>query len=95
MDLKPSQDKQAKRPKLDGMGREVRPGDERNPFASLARGTNQQGAKRRRWASDTLGATPPRDGPFSPGAADVAATKPPKARQRREMNPGLPFPVKR
>ena len=100
MELKPSRDKQGSRKpvKLDGMGRPIAPGDERNPFAQLAKGVdprNPTAMKRRRWAADTLGATPPRDGPFSLGAADVAVTKPPRTRRRRNTDPQLPFPVKK
>lgn len=97
MELKPSRDKLGSRKpvKLDGMGRGLGPGEHKNPFASLAKGLEPRGAKRRRWASDTLGATPPRDGPFSLGAADVAVTKPPKGRARRRTDPQLPFPHKK
>ena len=88
MKLKPSRDKVGVRegPKLDGIGNVVRKGDERNPFATLARGLNPQGEKRRRPMADTLGATPPRDGPFAMAAADIAVQKPPRARQRRSRS---------
>lgn len=84
MELKPSRQKQ----RLDGFGRPLARSDTKNPFASLARGVETPvGAKRRRFASDTLGATPPRDGPFALGAADVAAAKPPRTRARQGREP--------
>lgn len=95
MELKPTGEKQ----KLDGMGRPLAKGEDKNPFATIARAVEagsmvgpRRGQKRRRIGADTLGATPPRDGPWSYGAADVAAAKPPKARgrqQRKASNPGL------
>lgn len=91
MELKPSRDKAGLKPRLDGMGRPVRPEDTRNPFAALARGLNPQvGNRRRRPFADTLGATPPRDGPFGLSATDVAIQKPPKGRQRRRRSAGFP-----
>ena len=92
MELKPSRDKTGLRSRLDGMGRPVAKGDERNPFAQLARGMDQpRRQQRKRPFADTLGATPPRDGPFSMSAADIAVQKPPKGRQKRKKNAGLPF----
>lgn len=89
MEFKPSGDKQ----KLDGMGRPLGPQDDRNPFASIARGIETRvGAKRRRFSADTIGATPPRDGAFAAAAADVAVAKPPKTRSRQQRianTPGL------
>jgi len=62
-----------------------------NPWAMLARHSKMgSGYKRKRWTSDTLGATPPRDGPFSLGAADVAAINPPKTRTARQAEPAWP-----
>lgn len=97
MELKPTRDKLGSRKavKLDGMGRPLAEDEHKNPFASLAKGLGPRGDKRRRWASDTLGATPPRDGPFAAGAADVAVTKPPRGRARRRTDPQLPFPNKK
>lgn len=88
MELKPSNDKLnvRDRVKLDGTGNPIKKGDERNPFAQIARGIEQRGGKRRRPFSDTLGATPPRDGPFAMAAADVAAQKPPRTRKRRSKS---------
>lgn len=91
MELKPSRDRAAAKPLLDGAGRPVVKGDERNPFAALARGMIPAGNRRKRPFADTLGATPPRDGPFSMGAQDVAVQKPPKGRQRRKKSAQLPF----
>jgi hypothetical protein len=92
MKLKPSGDRQQLiSPKLDGMGRPVAKEDMRNPFAQLARGLNPSSGRKRRPFADTLGATPARDGPFSLGAADVAAQKPPRGRQKRKKSAGLPF----
>lgn len=94
MELKPSKDKLGTRRRvvMDGIGGTVLAEDSRNPWATLARGISPgqgQTGKRRRWTADTLGATPPRDGPFQYGAADVAIQKPPKTRQRRNANAGL------
>lgn len=89
MELKPSRDKAGLRPRLDGMGRRVAKGDEKNPFAQLARGMDAPTRnQRKRPFADTLGATPPRDGPFSMGAADIAVQKPPKGRLKRKKNAG-------
>lgn len=92
MELKPSRDKAGPRPRLDGAGRPVLRGDEKNPFAALARGMDRPARnQRKRPFADTLGATPPRDGPFSISATDVAVQKPPRGRQKRKRNAGLPF----
>lgn len=99
MELKPSRDKM----KLDGFGRPLGKSDTKNPFASIARGMEaglgpglgqlpspQQGSKRRRIGADTLGATPPRDGPWAIPAADVAVAKPPRARSRQQRIANAP-----
>lgn len=92
MELKPTGKKAGFRPRLDGMGRPVAKGDEKNPFAQLARGLDRPRDKRRkRPFADTLGATPPRDGPFSVSAADIAVQKPPRGRQKRKRHASLPF----
>ena len=91
VELKPSRDKSQYRPRLDGVGNRLSEGEYKNPWATLARGLRPAGAKRHRPMADTLGATPPRDGPWSLPAADVAIAKPPKARSRRAAGPGLPF----
>ena len=92
MELKPSRDKPQGRQKLDGVGNPVAKGDERNPFAALGRGINPgAGNRRRRPFADTLGATPPRDGPFSMSAKDVAVQKPPKGRKKRKRDAQLPW----
>lgn len=96
MELKPTGKKQ----QLDGMGRPLGPADTKNPFYTIARGLGAGGPKRRRFAADTLGATPPRDGPFAPSAADVAVAKPPRTRARQQrlaapLGLGLKGPVKR
>ena len=88
MELKPSKDKQALRPRLDGLGGTLRTNEHKNPWAQLARGVAPRGPKRRRYASDTLGATPPRDGAFSVAAADVAVTRPPATRGRQQRLAG-------
>ena len=88
MELKPTRDKAGLQSRLDGLGNPVRSTDYKNPFAHLARGIEPHGAKRRRMASDTLGATPPRDGPFAAAAADVAVQRPPRARQRQQRIAG-------
>lgn len=88
MKLQPSKDKAG--PQLNGVGQTLAPGETRNPWATLARGTAPQGAKRRRPFADTLGATPPRDGPFSMGASDVALDSPPKTRTKRSRTPSFP-----
>jgi hypothetical protein len=86
MELKPSQDKQGSRTpsKMLGVGAVVTKSGEgwMNPFGVLARGLEPRGPKRRRWASETLGTTPPRDGPFAFSAVPVARNFPPKSRQR-------------
>ena len=54
-------------------------------------------AKRVRPFAQTLGDTPPRDGPFAPGAAVVAVATPPKARQRvriKQPKAANPFAAK-
>jgi hypothetical protein len=67
-----------------------------NPWAMLARHNKMgSGSKRRRWAADTLGATPPRDGPWSLGAADVAIVNPPKTRAARQGEPAWPSGIPR
>lgn len=92
MELKPTRDKAGLRPRLDGVGRPVSKEDHRNPFAQLARGLDQpRRQQRKRPFADTLGATPPRDGPFAISATDVAVQKPPKGRQMRKKSAGLPF----
>src|SRR5262245_38562445 len=92
MELKPSRDRARTKVKLDGAGRPVVKGDERNPFAALARGINPRGVERRRRPfADTLGATPARDGPFSVPAAGIAAVNPPKGRKRRGADPTVPW----
>ena len=90
MELKPTKSHQPLRPRLDGLGNPVRAEDHKNPWAQLARGMEPQGAKRRKTFVDTLGATPPRDGPFAHPAADVAVTKPPATRRRQQRLPGSP-----
>lgn len=88
MKLQPAKDKAST--VMDGIGGTIPREDSRNPWATLARGTMpKQGNKRRRFAADTLGATPPRDGPFQYGAADVAVQKPPKTRVRRNADATL------
>jgi hypothetical protein len=62
----------------------------KNPFGMLARALEPVGNRRRR-GGEVLGATPPRDGPFAAAARGVAIVNPPKSRQRRRANPGLPF----
>lgn len=92
MELKPSRSKAGVKTRLDGMGRPVEKEDMRNPFAQLARGMDApKRVQRKRPFADTLGATPPRDGPFSMSAQDVAVQKPPRGRQKRKRNAGLPF----
>lgn len=87
MELKPSKDKM----KLDGFGRPLARADTKNPFATIARGIDSPvNMKRRRFAADTLGATPPRDGPFAASAADVAVAKPPRTRARQQRLPAPP-----
>ena len=85
MKLQPAKDKQKIDGVLDGVGGVIPNEDSKNPWATLARGLDPNGStgKRRRWASDTLGATPPRDGPWATAAADVAIQKPPKTRAKR------------
>jgi len=62
-----------------------------NPWEMLARHAKMgPGAKRSRWSSGTLGATPPRDGPWSLAAADVAILNPPKTRTARQAEPAWP-----
>jgi len=39
---------------------------------------------RRRWAEETKGATPPRDGPWADAAGQVAQLAPPRTRKRRK-----------
>lgn len=94
MELKPSRDKTGKKPQLDGIGNSVLPEDHKNPFATIARGLAPGGGngKRRRPFADTLGATPPRDGPFAQGAADIAVQKPPRTRQKRNTDAGGSLP---
>jgi len=78
---------------LDGVGGHLAPEEHKNPWATLARAVKPpKGNRRRRFAADTLGATPPRDGPFAFAAQGVAAVNPPKTRVRRSAQPGLPFP---
>lgn len=85
MELKPTKDKVKLR--YDGLGNVINEEDGKNPWATSSRGINPaQSGKRRRWSSDTLGATPPRDGPFSLAAEDVAIQKPPKTRSRRRAS---------
>lgn len=62
-----------------------------NPWAMLAR-HNKMGAgnKRKRLGADTLGATPPRDGPFAQSAASVANLLPPSTRTARQAEPAWP-----
>lgn len=95
MELKPSRHKAPVKPQLDGLGNKLRPEDSRNPWASLARGLAPRGGKRRRFAAETLGATPPRDGPFSAGAAGIAVAAPPRTRKQRSRAPRLPFEDRR
>lgn len=85
MELKPTGKKVKVR--YDGLGNVLREEDGNNPWATSSRGINPAvSGKRRRWAADTLGATPPRDGPFSLAAEDVAIQKPPKTRSRRRAS---------
>jgi hypothetical protein len=88
MELKPSRDKLGTRlsSKATGVGSILDPLKGANPFGPLARGLMPKGYKRRRWASDTLGATPKRDGPFAPMASVVAPLYPPRGRQRRNFS---------
>jgi len=57
-----------------------------NPWEIIARGTKMEAprAKRSNWARNQLGATPPRDGPFAPMAAAIAANMPIKTRTKRQ-----------
>lgn len=88
MEFKPTRRKAEAQPRLDGMGRMLG-ADTKNPFATIARGLDAGGTgKRRRFAADTIGATPPRDGPFAAGAADVAVAKPPRTRSREQRLAG-------
>jgi hypothetical protein len=97
LELKPSQDKQSprKKVKLDGVGNRLSEEAEKNPFYTIGRGMESRGTRRRRPMADTLGATPPRDGPFAMGAADIAVQKPPKGRQRRTKSAGTTWLRKR
>lgn len=63
-----------------------------NPWEVVARGATTAApmGKRRNWAVPALGATPPRDGPFSMAAQDVAASKPPRTRVRRQAGRSWP-----
>lgn len=89
MELKPTKDKAAAKPQLNGVGQVLAPGESSNPWATLAKGTvPPSGGKRRRPFSDTLGATPPRDGPWTLGAIDVALNKPPRTRKNRSRDGG-------
>ena len=85
MELKPTKQKAQIKPTLDGMGNVVDPDMRNNPFGMLARNTTAATGRRRQW-TDTLGATPPRDGPFSQAARDVAVVNPPRSRQRRRRD---------
>jgi len=96
MELKPTRDKTMIKVRLDGVGGRLAPNEYKNPWQSLARGLDSGGTgKRKRPFSDTLGATPPRDGPFAMGATDVAAVNPPRTRQKRNLDPGMVFPKRR
>ena len=88
MELKPT----GKKIKLryDGLGNVMDEKDGHNPWATSSRGINPAASgKRRRWSADTLGATPPRDGPFALAAEDVAIQKPPKTRTKRRGHAAL------
>ena len=100
MELKPTRDRQTpqRKPILDGIGNRLSPDEYKNPWVTLARGISPKAPalglpnpaarqRQRRWSSDTLGATPPRDGPHSLAAADVAVAKPPRTRKKRSRNP--------
>jgi len=50
-----------------------------NPWQGVEDAMGATGS-RRRWARDVKGATPPRDGPWSPSAAVLARLLPPRAR---------------
>jgi len=54
-----------------------------SPWAGVEAAMGAKPDARRRWASGTLGATPPRDGPFQPQAAELARLLPPVTRQKR------------
>jgi hypothetical protein len=47
-------------------------------------------SRRRRWAAQVLGDTPPRDGPFAQAAAPIAIAFPPKTRQAVRRAPEDP-----
>jgi hypothetical protein len=67
-----------------------------NPWAMLARHDKMgSGYKRKRPFSDTLGATPPRDGPWAQSAASVANLLPPKTRTARQAEPAWPSGIPR
>jgi hypothetical protein len=46
--------------------------------------------KRRRWDNQTIGSTPPRDGPFAQGAQSIFNLTPPRTRaQKRKFKPNV------
>jgi hypothetical protein len=56
-----------------------------NPWEVVNRGAvGAPAAKRRNWGRASLGATPPRDGPFQASASGIAGLMPPKTRTRRQ-----------
>lgn len=65
------------------------PAPSANPWEAIGKNVGSPTSnKRRRPFADTLGATPPRDGPFAAGAADIAVQKPPKTRKARNTSAG-------
>lgn len=54
-------------------------------------------SRRRRYANQVLGDTPPRDGPFAQSAKPIAVAMPPKTRvevRRAKEDPGGPNPFR-
>jgi hypothetical protein len=80
-----------------------------DPFGALARANAPVGPgigtssvvgatnRRRRFAAQVLGDTPPRDGPFAQSAQPIAVAMPPRARRevrRSKGDPGGPNPFR-
>jgi hypothetical protein len=53
------------------------------PWKGVEEAMGAKPVARRRWASGTLGATPPRDGPAATAAAEIARLLPPVTRKKR------------